>query len=93
MICTAIEEGQKRRHESCMHPASSSQRNWEFESALLSIRRVHSLNASATLHLPTSGLLVSLLSQTLLHHAHFATAALRTCVRKNPPFVRSMTCW
>lgn len=25
--------------------------------------------------------------------AHFATAALRTWVLKNPPFVRSMTCW
>ena len=26
-------------------------------------------------------------------YAHFATAALRTCVLKKPPFVRSMTCW
>jgi hypothetical protein len=24
---------------------------------------------------------------------YFATAAERTCVRKNPPLVRSMTCW
>jgi hypothetical protein len=24
---------------------------------------------------------------------YLATAALRTCVRKNPPLVRSMTCW
>ena len=24
---------------------------------------------------------------------YFATAALKTCVLKNPPFVLSMTCW
>jgi len=25
--------------------------------------------------------------------SYFATAAERTCVRKNPPLVRSITCW
>jgi hypothetical protein len=40
-----------------------ARRSWKLESALLSIRCVRSLNASATLHLPTSGLLVSLLSR------------------------------
>src|SRR5690242_1313743 len=41
----------------------------------------------------SSCLSIHLDPQHAVRYAHFATAALRTCVRKKPPFVRSMTCW